>query len=941
MQKPVTRVEVWRAVIGCMLLATLFLSPALLTGRVLSPADLLFNHHPWQEARPPGWTRPSNDMVFDSVYQFEPWLDFSARRLHEGHLPLWNPDNMLGAPLIGNMQSAVFFPLNWPFFVWPDPAMLVLRAWLKLFLAALGVYLLARDTLRVNSLSASIAVITFTLGTFMTAWLLFPLTGAVMWLPWLWWATAKLINKPTPRSCALLAVLVAIHLLAGQPEMAYHMALVTGLFALYLIWQSGRHSLGSAAGTMAWWSAAYLLGAGVAAIQILPFLEYLTQSWVLHHRGSQSIPFWMPFQRAWTMFSPDLFGNPARGTWWGWPTTFNESVNYSGVVTMLLAPFAFFIKDKKQRRLAIFLGLIVILAAGVAYHWPIIADVALLVPLTNIVMNHRLVSVMQLGLGLLAALGFEALWLYASEQRRRVLSVLGVTVAMLMLLSVALPTALEHTYFGVPADNTQAQEVWRAGIVRAGVLIGIGGLLIGVAILLGQRTVMRFLFGLLPLVLLADLLQARIDYNPTIARESYFPDTAATRYLRAQERPFRTSARQGVFMVNTNLHYDVASVWGYDAIEPRTYHELMFSVPVQERERSTSGEEISPLFNLLNVRYLIVPPGGDPNYKIDSRQENSSGVTVGEIAGANRPGQTFIAKEDNLAQISVLGATHGGKARGRVIFHVKERPDAIVDLVTQELDASALPDNSYWTVTFPPIRQSQGKSFYFYLETPEARPGEAATLWYSTTDVYPEGTRTENGKAVGGDLAFITAFRLGIEEPQFERVAGGGGIASVYENNDSLPRAWIVHHVEVEPDDKLRALRLHSREFNAKSTALLKEPPPTSMPLLVEPDVAKDLVEISRYEAEVVEIKTQSSTPGLLILADQAFPGWEATVDGQSTSIITANYALRAVHLSAGTHTVRFDYRPFSFRVGAILACAAGLIIFLLALRHTPHQERR
>ena len=99
----------------CALAVTLFLGPALLTGRYLSPADLLFDDPPWAAARPPGWHGPANGLLSDSVLQFEPWLAYSAARLHAGALPLWNPDNMLGAPFIGNMQSAVFYPLNWPY----------------------------------------------------------------------------------------------------------------------------------------------------------------------------------------------------------------------------------------------------------------------------------------------------------------------------------------------------------------------------------------------------------------------------------------------------------------------------------------------------------------------------------------------------------------------------------------------------------------------------------------------------------------------------------------------------------------------------------------------------------------------------------------------------------------------------------------------------------
>src|SRR5688500_14174141 len=36
--------------------------------------------------------------------------EYAAQRLRAGEIPLWNPDVSLGAPLIGDGQTAVFFP---------------------------------------------------------------------------------------------------------------------------------------------------------------------------------------------------------------------------------------------------------------------------------------------------------------------------------------------------------------------------------------------------------------------------------------------------------------------------------------------------------------------------------------------------------------------------------------------------------------------------------------------------------------------------------------------------------------------------------------------------------------------------------------------------------------------------------------------------------------
>ena len=50
--------------------------------------------------------------------------------------------------------------------------------------------------------------------------------------------------------------------------------------------------------------------------------------------------------------------------------------------------------------------------------------------------------------------------------------------------------------------------------------------------------------------------------------------------------------------------------------------------------------------------------------------------------------------------------------------------------------------------------------------------------------------------------------------------------------------------------------------------------------------------------------------PGILVLSEAWFPGWVATVDDAPAEILRADYVLRGVALAAGSHRVRFEYRP-------------------------------
>jgi len=85
-----------------------------------------------------------------------------------------------------------------------------------------------------------------------------------------------------------------------------------------------------------------------------------------------------------------------------------------------------------------------------------------------------------------------------------------------------------------------------------------------------------------------------------------------------------------------------------------------------------------------------------------------------------------------------------------------------------------------------------------------------------------------------------------------------------------------------------------------------------------------------------VTLETTTPTPSSLILADQFFPGWHATLDGQPVPITRPQQGsapiFRAVSVPAGHHIVGYRYEPAGFRLGLYLACFACLLLVLLPL---------
>lgn len=156
---------------------------------------------------------------------------------------------------------------------------------------------------------------------------------------------------------------------------------------------------------------------------------------------------------------------------------------------------------------------------------------------------------------------------------------------------------------------------------------------------------------------------------------------------------------------------------------------------------------------------------------------------------------------------------------------------------------------------------------------------------------------------------------------------------SLYENRSALPRAFFSDRALAarNADEALETLRKLSTET---ASAVVIESPAGE---LVEND--STLKRAAPPQATIIEdkrnsvlIETQNETSAMLVLSDNFYPGWRASIDGAPAEIFKANVTMRAVRVPAGRHVVSFVFIPFAFTasVYASLTVAALLLIAFL-----------
>ena len=158
---------------------------------------------------------------------------------------------------------------------------------------------------------------------------------------------------------------------------------------------------------------------------------------------------------------------------------------------------------------------------------------------------------------------------------------------------------------------------------------------------------------------------------------------------------------------------------------------------------------------------------------------------------------------------------------------------------------------------------------------------------------------------------------------------GQQGAAWVYSRPRALPLARLVYRAEVIADNSAAIERIHAPDFDANATVILNGPPPCDMG---PTPTTGGSAEVIAHEATRWEIATRSEAAALLVLAENAYPGWEVTVDGQEAQALTAYTSVRAVCVPAGEHTIVWAFRPWIYALGGIFTLAALTIVIVAGL---------
>jgi len=611
-------------------------------------------------------SRESGDVA--SLYYY--WRGFGFGALRTGTIPLWNPSVFCGVPFAAYPESALFYPLNLVFLLLPLPAALNASFIIHLGLLALFAFCWLRYTgsgrlaalLGALALTASGPVILHLAAGHLSN------ICTLAWVPLIFLLAESFIRTRKLSRAAGAGVLVGAQLLAGHWQYAYYTVLALAAYAVGRILIDRRPARGRRLILPAGAILAAAAALGLAAVQILPALELAGDSFRQKPDPGWAAAFSLPPANLAAFILPGWLGDSLTSLYRG-ENYFWEMCGYLGFIPLVLAGAALlFRRDRFTVLLGVLAGLAILAALGDST--PLFTVFYRIIPGFRFFRGHAkllffaaffLSGLAARGAGILsgrARTGDRAGLRGGLRFRRRLaaagaagLLIAGTAALLFSLLAspeppewwrkrieadllrgrhyeivppgqpewwerLAAQTPPDRDYPGyvrrLVTETPFPENSWRTlrgGLGRLGVSAAALGLL-GAAILLAPRR-RRWWAAAACLLAAGEVVSWAGPYVTGFDSRVCRWDGEIAAFFESREEPFRYLPFDPADF-NRGMEGGFGSVLGYQSDVPRRYLEyLNYSqgLPPEYPELVPVVTAYSPLLDLLNTRYLLIPPG--------------------------------------------------------------------------------------------------------------------------------------------------------------------------------------------------------------------------------------------------------------------------------------------------------------------------------------------
>ncbi|ABU59404.1 YfhO family protein [Roseiflexus castenholzii] len=550
---------------------------------------------------------------------------------------------------VNSERRPTTYPPGLIFLIVPLDRAFGVYACVQLILAGLGSYAFARR-IGLDEGPATLAGVAYMFTGHMLTYLPFPeLSGATAMLPWCFWGIERAICSGAWRSWAVAAAMLGLVVLA-QIQLAFYTYVATGCYALFRIVQRDEGCTTPRRRLLIGLALTYALGLGLSAVQLLPAMALSAQG----QRSDIGFSLAPPEERFGSMLRlifPALGGFERIGPppVWG-PPTFQVPYPYVGLAPLALAIIGLALA---RHRLAAFFGILAVASFALAVRTPLLQVFIALIPSYRQFEDHtRWYMVWGFAVAVLAGIAAQRLYTPADAGVWESASPgagwrVRLPVARLLLLVVGAFIAgwsLHHLALFTPQSRFgQYLTMIRSQQLLPPLIFGVIGLA-SIVFLRLYRHNAAIAFAPVIAIAALDMWWYGAGFNtsvpPSIAQPTtdltrelanyprdrqlfqvLYPPTRQIAFLQAQPGPFRIhGADYDARPPNLASAYGLEDVRGYHSLYPARYNRLARLIDGKDYRRTSEGNvslrafltsayERPRLLDMLNVQYLIFPPG--------------------------------------------------------------------------------------------------------------------------------------------------------------------------------------------------------------------------------------------------------------------------------------------------------------------------------------------
>ena len=158
------------------------------------------------------------------------------------------------------------------------------------------------------------------------------------------------------------------------------------------------------------------------------------------------------------------------------------------------------------------------------------------------------------------------------------------------------------------------------------------------------------------------------------------------------------------------------------------------------------------------------------------------------------------------------------------------------------------------------------------------------------------------------------------------------GAAFPTSNPNANGNAWFVQKVKFvnSPDEEMKALDsldtkngaiVNQKEFGTqlKNTTFVKDSLAT--------------ITMNSYKPNHLKYTSNNPNSGLAVFSEMYYAdGWNAYIDGKKAVYFRADYALRAMEIPSGKHSIEFKFEPQVVKTGSTIALISSVLMLLLLI---------